>query len=73
MLIREKGGKTVGFGSEDPEDKVFPWDKTEVWHAASKDSFTWKEEGPAIYPGEAGRYDDRAVFTPEVLAYDGRY
>ena len=27
-------GETVGFGSEDPLGKVFPWDLTEVWYAA---------------------------------------
>lgn len=66
-------GETVGFGSENPEDKVFPWDKTEVWHATSVDGFTWTEEGPAVQPGRPGGYDDRAVFTPEVLMHEGRY
>jgi hypothetical protein len=66
-------GETVGFGSGDPEAKVFPWDKTEVWHATSQDTETWKEQGPAIQPGASGRFDDRAVFTPEVLAHNGKY
>ena len=66
-------GETVGFGSENPADKVFPWDLTEVWHATSEDAITWKEDGPAIQPGDAGAYDDRAVFTPEVLAHDDKY
>lgn len=33
----------------------------------------WKEEGAAITAGKAGNYDDRAVFTPEVLAHEGKY
>lgn len=66
-------GETVGFGSDNPADKVFPWDLTQVWHATSKDAIEWKEEGPAIQPGEAGAYDDRAVFTPEVLAHEGKF
>lgn len=66
-------GETVGFGSENPEDKVFPWDLTEVWHASSEDGITWKEHGCAIGRGEAGSFDDRAVFTPEVLEHEGRY
>ena len=66
-------GETVGFGSVNKEDKVFPWDKTEVWHATSKDGFEWKEEGVAIGRGEPGAYDDRAVFTPEVLAHEGKF
>ncbi|WP_111977414.1 glycoside hydrolase family 117 protein [Algibacillus agarilyticus] len=66
-------GETVGFGSDNLKDKVFPWDLTEVWHASSTDGITWKEEGCAIAAGEAGSYDDRAVFTPEVLAHEGQY
>ena len=66
-------GETVGFGSADPNDKVFPWDLTEVWHATSKDGYVWKEIGPAIQPGAPGSYDDRAVFTPEVLAHEGKF
>ncbi|MCF7352956.1 family 43 glycosylhydrolase [Vibrio sp. CK2-1] len=65
-------GETKGF-TGNPDDKVFPWDQTEVWHATSTDGYTWKEQGPAIQPGQSGRYDDRAVFTPEVLAHDGKY
>ncbi|GAL11997.1 hypothetical protein JCM19233_2987 [Vibrio astriarenae] len=65
-------GETKGF-TGNIEDKVFPWDKTEVWHATSADGITWKEQGPAIQAGEPGSYDDRAVFTPEVLAHEGLY
>ncbi|MCM2679580.1 family 43 glycosylhydrolase [Echinimonas agarilytica] len=66
-------GETVGFNSSNPNDKVFPWDLTEVWHATSTDSMTWKEQGCAIAAGEPGSFDDRAVFTPEVLAHEGKY
>ena len=66
-------GKSFGFGNGDPEKKVFPWDKCEVWYATSSDGWTWKEEGVAVPRGERGRFDDRSVFTPEVLAYDGKY
>ncbi|MDN3377455.1 MULTISPECIES: family 43 glycosylhydrolase [unclassified Pseudoalteromonas] len=66
-------GETLGFNANDPEAKVFPWDLTEVWHATSKDSITWQEQGVAIARGEAGQYDDRAVFTPEVFAHLGKY
>lgn len=66
-------GETVGFGSGDPEAKVFPWDKTEVWYATSKDGWDWKEQGCAVGRGEPGAYDDRACFTPEVLEHEGRY
>ncbi len=66
-------GEVVGFGSGDPEAKVFPWDLSEVWHATSEDGETWKEEGLAVGLGSKGRYDDRSVFTPEVIAHDGKY
>jgi hypothetical protein len=66
-------GETVGFGSDNPNDKVFPWDLTEVWHATSEDGEYWKEEGVAISRGETGSYDDRAVFTPEVLKHEGMF
>ena len=66
-------GKTYGFGTGDPSKKVFPWDLTEVWYATSKDGWEWKEEGLAVGRGPEGAYDDRAVFTPEVLAHDGKY
>ncbi|WP_354623091.1 family 43 glycosylhydrolase [Psychromonas sp. MME2] len=65
-------GETKGF-TGNIEDKVFPWDKTEVWHATSEDKITWKEQGPAVQAGEAGSYDDRAVFTPEVLEHEGKF
>ncbi len=65
-------GPTIGFGGA-PEDKVFPWDLTDIWYATSKDGWTWKEEGMAVGRGEAGAYDDRAVFTTEILAHEGKY
>ncbi len=66
-------GKAYGFGTGDPAKKVFPWDLTEVWYATSKDGWDWKEQGLAVGRGPQGAYDDRAVFTPEVLAHDGKY
>ena len=66
-------GETVGFGSGDPSKKVFPWDLTEVWHATSADGWQWREEGLAVGRGPAGAYDDRAVFTPEILVHEGAY
>ncbi|WP_448246366.1 glycoside hydrolase family 117 protein [Thalassotalea agariperforans] len=66
-------GPSFGFGSDDPEAKVFPWDKTEVWYATSKDGNHWDEQGIAVGRGEPGQYDDRSVFTPEVMAHKGKY
>ena len=66
-------GETYGFGTGDPEKKVFPWDKTEVWYATSTDGQEWKEQGIAVARGAAGSFDDRSVFTPEVLVHEGKY
>jgi hypothetical protein len=66
-------GRDVGFGSGDPAAKVWPWDQAEVWYATSPDGRHWEERGIAVGRGTPGRYDDRSVFTPEVLAHDGRY
>lgn len=66
-------GETAGFDSGDPAKKVFPWDLTDVWYATSKDGVRWRERGLAVGRGPAGAFDDRAVFTPEVLAHQGRY
>jgi len=65
-------GPTKGFGGA-PEDKVFPWDLTDIWYATSEDGWTWKEEGMAVGRGPAGSYDDRAVFTTEILPHEGKY
>ena len=66
-------GKCVGFGTGDPDAKVFPWDYAEIWHAMSPDGWLWEEQDLAVGRGQPGSFDDRSVFTPEVLAHEGRY
>ena len=66
-------GKSYGFHTGNAENKVFPWDKSEVWCASSIDGFSWKDEGLAVGRGARGSYDDRSVFTPEILAHEGKY
>ncbi len=66
-------GKSFGFGSGDVNAKTFPWDYCEIWHATSADGWHWEEQGVAITRGASGSFDDRSVFTPEILAHDGRY
>ena len=55
------------------KDKVFPWDRCDIWYATSTDGITWKEEGMAVGRGEKGAFDDRSVFTPEIMVWDGMY
>ena len=66
-------GESHGFGSDDPDAKVFPWDRCEVWYATSEDGEHWTERGQAVGRSPAGAYDDRSVFTPEVMLHEGRY
>ena len=66
-------GAAVGFGTGDPEAKVFPWDLSEVWYATSVDGWDWQEQGLAVGRGKTGEFDDRSVFTPEILAHNGQY
>ncbi len=73
VYYSKASGETKGFGTGDPEAKVFPWDKTEIWYATSEDGWEWKEQGLAVGRGEPGAYDDRSVFTPEVLAHEDKY
>lgn len=66
-------GPHVGFGTGDDFAKVFPWDYCDLYYATSEDGSVWQEQGIAVRRGEDGAYDDRSVFTPEVIAVDGRY
>ena len=66
-------GISHGFGTGKPEAKTFPWDLAEIWHATSKDGCYWREQGLAIARGAKASYDERSVFTPEVLAHKGKY
>lgn len=66
-------GLSAGFGSGDLKAKTFPWDACDIWHATSEDGWHWTEQGPAVTRGKPGSYDDRSVFTPEVLAHDSKF
>ena len=54
-------------------DKVFPWDRCDIWYATSDDGWMWKEEGLAVPRGPKGAYDDRSVFTTEIMVWEGQY
>ncbi|WP_298363500.1 family 43 glycosylhydrolase [uncultured Lutibacter sp.] len=66
-------GESQGFGGDTEKDKVFPWDRCDIWYATSEDGITWKEEGLAVARGEKGAYDDRSVFTVEIMEHEGMY
>lgn len=65
------GGYIPGVTPE--SDKAFTWDYCDIYYATSKDGYTWTEQGTAVLRGDSGSYDDRSVFTPEVLAYNDKY
>lgn len=66
-------GPTDGFAGDIENDKVFPWDRCDIWYATSEDGWTWKEEGMAVGRGEKGAYDDRSVFTVEIMKHEDMY
>ncbi len=45
----------------------------EVYYATSPDGKAWTEQGLALGKGVAGAWDEHGVFTPNILAADGRY
>ncbi|TLX71781.1 hypothetical protein E9993_19565 [Labilibacter sediminis] len=53
--------------------RIYSWDYVSIWHATSKDGFTWEEQGVALEPGPKGSYDDRCVFTPDILVANDKY
>ncbi|MDO6470440.1 family 43 glycosylhydrolase [Maribacter sp. 1_MG-2023] len=66
-------GPSQGFGGDVANEKVFPWDRCDIWYATSEDGETWKEEGLAVARGEKGTYDDRSVFTVEIMKFEDKY
>lgn len=45
-----------------------------IWYATSKDEGrTWEEQAMALDVGPAGSFDHTSVFTPNILAHNGKY
>ncbi|MEP0366316.1 MAG: family 43 glycosylhydrolase [Cyclobacteriaceae bacterium] len=45
-----------------------------IWYATSEDEgYTWLEQGMALGLGAAGAFDSHSVFTPNILAFEGKY
>ncbi|MGQ1788106.1 MULTISPECIES: family 43 glycosylhydrolase [unclassified Saccharicrinis] len=49
------------------------WDLGEVWYATSKDGFHWDEQGVAVTRPEYPIPGWRAVATPDILKFKGKY
>ena len=52
---------------------AWAWDMSDIWYAESTDGIHWRERGPAVMRGAPGSYDDRSVFTPDILVHEGKY
>ena len=63
----------VGYQKADENTPANTWDLADIFYATSKDSITWQEQGLAVPRGPKGEFDDRSVFTPGVLAWQGKY
>jgi beta-xylosidase len=44
-----------------------------IWYATSTDGHAWVERGEALPKGDAGSFDEHAVFTPTILCANGMY
>jgi hypothetical protein len=49
------------------------WDLCEIWHATSKDGFTWQEQGVAVPRPPKPVPGWRSVATPDILVWKGKY
>lgn len=65
--------KVVGPNRASDTLRAFHWDLCDIWYATSNDGYHWTEQGMAISRGQAGRYDHRSVFNPDILVAKGKY
>ncbi|MCY3782137.1 MAG: family 43 glycosylhydrolase [Chloroflexi bacterium] len=52
---------------------AWDWDMGDIWYATSPDGFNWTEQGVAVTRGDLGTFDDRSVFTPDILIHNNKY
>lgn len=63
----------VGYAKANDTIPANTWDLCDIYYATSTDGKTWKEQGPAAVRGPKGEFDDRSVFTPDIMVYKGKY
>ena len=71
-----RSSKTVAPVGYKKATKTVPantWDLCDIYYATSKDGINWKEQGVSVSRGPEGSFDDRSVFTPDILQYEGKY
>jgi len=62
-----------GYQNADENTPANTWDMADIFYARSKDGVTWQEQGVAVPRGPKGKFDDRSVFTPGVLQWQGKF
>ncbi len=70
---RQTAERWLGIEAASETRPAWDWDMADIWHASSRDGFHWEEHGPAVRRGPEGAFDDRAVFTPDILLHAGKY
>ncbi len=67
--------KTGAMGYKNATDEIpsADWDLAEVWYATSKDGFTWEEQGIAVPRPPKPEVGWRAVCTPDIFVWNGKY
>lgn len=63
----------VGYAKATDKIPANTWDLCDIYYATSTDGKQWTEQGPAAVRGPKGEFDDRSVFTPDIMVYDGKY
>lgn len=63
----------VGYTRATDELPANTWDLCDIYYATSTNGKDWEEQGPAAVRGPKGEFDDRSVFTPDIMVYKGRY
>lgn len=53
--------------------EISPGYDATVWYATSPDGIEWTERGMALVKGEPGTWEGASVFTPNILAAEGKY
>lgn len=60
--------------TKDPNVTDYPSGySADVWFATSPDGLQWTEQGEAIGKGEQSAWDERGVFTPNILRFGKKY
>ncbi len=64
---------TQNWRSATETQRAYRWDLAEIWYAKSADGYRWEEQGMAIGRGPKGSFDDRSVFTTNILVAKEKY